>query len=318
MNNIVCRIYDFDIDRMYDGIILENKVNLLNREGEAESVKKIIGSFREKALGCFYIDEEDFDDIGENKENYKWGYFYGGDGRITVLPIYDEAYPFEEGLASIKIDGKYGFIDYRGREVIEPLYEYTDICFRGGKCVAKKDGKFGYINKEGKEEIPFEYEFCSEFLVSDIIEGKESFYAIIEKNEKYGIIDIEGNYLIEPIYEDMKMTFFEDLLVGRLDNKYGVFKVCYDKENKKQYVKYVTEHFFTEFGGVIGTRQIEGEYYFYTMKLNDTLCIINKKLEVYFGEEMKEYVNYKGKKILVDKYSFSKYNNLRYREFRGK
>ncbi|MGL5646575.1 MAG: WG repeat-containing protein [Clostridium sp.] len=318
MDKIVCRIYDFDIDRTYDGIILDSRVYLLNKDGEPEGVKKIIGSFKEKRLGCFYIDEEDFDDIGDNKENYKWGYFYGGDGRITVLPIYDEAYPFEDGLASIKIDGKYGFIDYVGREVIEPIYEYTDICFRGGRCPAKKNGKFGYIDKEGNSKILFKYDFCSEFLVNNIIEGKGIFYAIVEEEGKYGIIDIYGQYIVEAIYEDIKLTFFEDILVGKLDNKYGIFKVVYDKDGKRQYIKYVAEHLFTEFGGIIGSRQIEDEHYFYTMKIDDIKCIINKKLEIYFGEEGKEYIAYKGKKILVDNYSFSKYNRLRYRDFKGR
>lgn len=42
-----------------------------------------------------------------------------------------------------------------------------------------------------------------------------------EETEKYGIIDREGNYVVEPIYDDIS-SFSEGLAIISLDDKYGV------------------------------------------------------------------------------------------------
>ncbi len=41
-------------------------------------------------------------------------------GMIVIDPLYDEAYPFSDGLARVKLGGKLGYIDQAGRMVIEP------------------------------------------------------------------------------------------------------------------------------------------------------------------------------------------------------
>lgn len=47
-----------------------------------------------------------------------------------------------------------------------------------------------------------------------------------DKNEKYGLIDYEGNYVIEPCYDGLYIEG-EDLFVAVIDNKYGLI----DKNN---------------------------------------------------------------------------------------
>lgn len=317
MEKIVCKLYDFDIDKYYEGVILNRRVYFLDNENNPVDVRSINYGFIYDELQSYCIDEENFDRMGNNKEKYKWGYFYKKNGRIAIPAIYDEAFPFEDGLASIKLDDKYGFINYLGAEVIEPIYEYTDIYFRGGLCLAKKDGKFGYIDIDGKTKIDFKFKFATEFLVSDISLGKERMYAIVEEEERFGIINIDGSYLIEPIYEELRQTFFEDVLIASLDGKYGILKVVYNKELQKQVVHYIAEHIFDKFGSIIGTTKLSEENYFYTMKINDNVCIINKELELYFSEVNKNYVKYKGVKIYVSEEAFSDEESFRYRKFRS-
>ncbi len=64
---------------------------------------------------------------------------------------------FFEGLARIKIDSLYGFINLKNEIVIEPIFKVVHN-FSEGLAGATLDGKtWGFINKEGKFEIEPEY-----------------------------------------------------------------------------------------------------------------------------------------------------------------
>ncbi|MGL5411366.1 WG repeat-containing protein [Cetobacterium sp.] len=317
MEKIVCKFYDFDIDRYYDGIIINRRVYLLDDENKPVDIRDINYGCIYDELQSYLIDEENFDKVGEDKTHYKWGYFYKKNGKIAIPGIYNEAFPFEDGLASIKLDDKYGFINYLGVEVIEPIYEYTDMYFRGGLCLAKKNGKFGYINIDGKTKIDFKFNFATEFLVSDIYGGKERFYAIIKEETRYGIIDINGNYIIEPIYEELRQTFFEDMLVAKLEGKYGLLKVKYNKELKRGIAEYIAEHIFDKVGSMMCSKKIKGQNYFYTMKIDKSICLIDRSLKLYFSKADEEKVVYMETSIEVSEDVFLKEDNLRFRKFRG-
>lgn len=56
---------------------------------------------------------------------------------------------FQEGLLSVKLNDKYGFIDENGKEVIKPIYDYA-YGFDAGLAKVKKDGEWFYIDKTGK------------------------------------------------------------------------------------------------------------------------------------------------------------------------
>ena len=53
-----------------------------------------------------------------------------------------------QDLFRVDKDGKWGFIDETGQIVIEPVYEGV-APFSEGLAAVRLDGKFGYINKAG-------------------------------------------------------------------------------------------------------------------------------------------------------------------------
>jgi hypothetical protein len=55
---------------------------------------------------------------------------------------------FYEGLASVKKNGKYGYIDRNGKLVIAPKFDSAGV-FSFGLAAVMIDGKIGYINKKG-------------------------------------------------------------------------------------------------------------------------------------------------------------------------
>jgi len=55
-------------------------------------------------------------------------------------------------------------------------------------------GKYGVVNNKGQVIVPFEYDFISEFNQG---------LAKVEKNKKYGLMDINGNLVIPVMYESL-------------------------------------------------------------------------------------------------------------------
>jgi hypothetical protein len=67
----------------------------------------------------------------------------GGDLLRPTLPL-----TFQEGLMAVKRDGRFGFINPHGTEVIAAQFERVSP-FQGGTAYAKKDGKWMIVNRLG-------------------------------------------------------------------------------------------------------------------------------------------------------------------------
>lgn len=110
----------------------------------------------------------------------KWGFY---DGMKTVIePAYDEVFCFHDGLASVEIDEKCGYINEKG-DVVIPLEYETAMSFSEGLAAVTKRDKFGYINKENTVVIPFEYDAATVF-----VDGE----AKVKKDGKWGTISLDG------------------------------------------------------------------------------------------------------------------------------
>ncbi|ECR3642583.1 WG repeat-containing protein, partial [Campylobacter coli] len=59
------------------------------------------------------------------KLNGKWG-FIDKNGEFAIKPNFDDAWYFREGLAKVGLNGKYGLIDKSGKIVIEPIFDDID------------------------------------------------------------------------------------------------------------------------------------------------------------------------------------------------
>ncbi len=79
----------------------------------------------------------------------KWGYI-DKTGTMVIPAKYEDVWSFSEGLACVKINGKWGFIDTTGTIVIPAKYDYART-FSNGKAKVKLNGREFYIDKNGKE-----------------------------------------------------------------------------------------------------------------------------------------------------------------------
>lgn len=85
------------------------------------------------------------------ERNGKWGYIKRTtvfDQELVIPYQYDHATSFSEGLAMVKKDGKFGYINKQGELVIPFQFEYATP-FTKGTATVKRDGKLGTIDKSG-------------------------------------------------------------------------------------------------------------------------------------------------------------------------
>ncbi|MEP7336175.1 MAG: WG repeat-containing protein [Acidobacteriota bacterium] len=95
-------------------------------------------------------------------------------------------YGFQEGLAPVKQDGKYSYIDQKGRMVVSPRF---DLAFRFSEGLAPVmlNGKWGYINRIGQFVLNPQFDSAGSFS-----EG----LACVSFNGIYGYIDRTGRMVI--------------------------------------------------------------------------------------------------------------------------
>ena len=109
----------------------------------------------------------------------KWGF---SDGFKTVVPaMYDEVFCFKEGLASVEIDGKCGFIDGENNIVVPLDYDIA-MSFSDGLAMVARGEKCGYVNKNNEVIIPFEYDAATPFEDGEAKVKKDGKWATINKN----------------------------------------------------------------------------------------------------------------------------------------
>ena len=106
---------------------------------------------------------------------------------------------FSHGLAMVSKNGKYGYIDRAGAEVIPCEYDDADHFFESFAAVCK-NGKWGYIDQAGNEIISFQYDDASSF---------SNGLAAVKLNGKWGYIDQAGRE-ITPLQYDRAGPFLED------------------------------------------------------------------------------------------------------------
>lgn len=131
-----------------------------------------------------------------------------------ILKKAEMAGNFSEGLALVKVNQKYGFVDKEGNISISPQFDYAEPFSEGLALVVidKSDEnstkKYGFIDRSGNLVIPTQF--------VDALSFSNNFAAVTD-GEKYGFINKNGLYIINPQY-DLVHSFNEDfaaVLIGK-------------------------------------------------------------------------------------------------------
>ena len=155
---------------------------------------------------------------------------YELDYAVLVEPTleYESIYGgFNDGLARVIKDGKYGFIDKTGKLVIM-CEDYSVSPFSEGLAVAHKNNPnrdennsddWGFIDTTGKVVIPIKYDWVGAFH-----NGR----AVFEDNGKYGLLDKTGKITVSATYDSIWTNIDKINWNVSKDGKVGVI----DKDGK--------------------------------------------------------------------------------------
>ncbi|MBO7252403.1 MAG: WG repeat-containing protein [Oscillospiraceae bacterium] len=140
----------------------------------------------------------------------KWG-FVDGAGAEIIPCKWEKAGDFFTDLARVKCDGKWGFIDKTGANVIPCQYDAAEDLFDSPVRVKLGDRQ-GFIDRTGKRITPFQWEDARDF--SDGL-------AAVKYDGKWGFINESGTLVI-PCRWDYTSSFNCAYCRVKQNGKWGV------------------------------------------------------------------------------------------------
>jgi outer membrane protein OmpA-like peptidoglycan-associated protein len=202
-NNIEIQPLVFDFSEGLGSIKLENKVGYINNQG-----KVVIPPTYD--IGKSFKQEQALVRLNEN-----WGVIDKNGKLITELK-YTKITELEDGYRTVIEKGKMGVINYFG-EFIIPV-DYDKITKIGkGNWLVEKGNKRAFLDKNGfYKEVPKD--------IDHIYRYKDGFAMAKNKKGNLGMIDVNGNWTVQPIY----------LVMDDLEG--GMAKVIVEKGKPWRYV----------------------------------------------------------------------------------
>jgi uncharacterized protein YdeI (BOF family) len=124
----------------------------------------------------------------------RWGYI-DNKGKVVIEPKFEEARQFVDGLAIVRQDGRFGFIDKSGQIAVtipfgsvNSVREFSD----GLALVSVSEVGYRYIDKKGQVTLEPKVDSAGDFS-----EG----LARVAQYDKWGFMDKTGQIVIEPIFD---------------------------------------------------------------------------------------------------------------------
>ena len=130
--------------------------------------------------------------------------------RFKPLMEYDYVGNFENGLAFVKLNGKWNFINTDGQFVSKQWFDYIKD-FNNGVAVVELNGKYNFINKEGRILSDQWFDIAEDFI-GDL--------ARVELNRKENFIKTNGQLLSKQWF-DLTYGFSEGFASVELNGKWN-------------------------------------------------------------------------------------------------
>lgn len=192
----------------------------------------------------------------------------------------------------IKADsGKYGIIDYSNKQILETKYDSIEKIYGNDLYVVTVNGKQKIVNKENNDVLTDGFD-----TIKQILSNQENAVIFVKAN-KYGIMNLKGEILIEAQYDSLKEAKL-GTFIAQKNGKYGII----DSENKEKIAFEYTSIVYNEKANI---------YILEDDNLNSN--ILNSDLEIKLSGMLIELNESKGylKLRVDDEY---KYYNLKFEE----
>ena len=143
--------------------------------------------------------------------------FINEDGVEIISCKYEDACDFSDGLVRVKSAEGWGFVNENGEEIIPCKYEKANGFWLGLAGVKSAEG-WGFVNENGEEIVPCKYEEVNNFLDGPFL---------VQSKYGWGFVNENGEEIIPCKYEDARA--FSDGL-ARVQSKEGYGFVNEDGE----------------------------------------------------------------------------------------
>lgn len=211
-------------------------------------------------------------------------------GEIMAKPKYDKIYSFSNGMAVVRVGdeetGKYGYINDKGKTVIQPIYD-TAIDFHNGRAIVSKNKKFLVVDKNGKvvNEIKLDkgahvyhvakdiYAFwgnegqglfnvkgkINKKLIYNTVVDEHEGLIVVRKEDKFGVVDLKGKEIVKPKYNHL--DFFEGGVCRFLVGEYPEGKYGFVDKKGREIIKpqYDNLNYFSEGLAAFGVGEYDDE-----------------------------------------------------------
>jgi hypothetical protein len=132
----------------------------------------------------------------------EWLYINQRDEVVIRDPRIESPRCFREGLANVYLNRRWGYIDKTGAFVIEPQFLYPANFIDGQAMVVNEDGRVLIINRQGKVLLP-QYRIETRFY-EGVARVKPRFRGEKidpRRNRFYTLVDTAGRFLFEPEFD---------------------------------------------------------------------------------------------------------------------
>ena len=186
----------------------------------------------------------------------KWRVYNKQTGEYTTEKInwVSEA-PETDSLAVYALPDKRGYININtGRIIIDAeANDYRKAwVFSDGLAAVMKDGKIGFINNQNDVVIPFLFDYTDKGRMYDFgYVFHNGYCAMTDADSNLGLIDKNGNWVLEPEYDEIWAPHKSGFRVIVKDSKHGILdstgKILYPAEYV--YISIIPDGFVLNKGG---------------------------------------------------------------------
>lgn len=143
-------------------------------------------------------------------------------GKVIISPEYKTikgiGTDYKLGYIVGTAENKFGIVDCNNQKVLDAKYEEIKPLTENGIYVVKEANSWKLVQKNGEEKLTEELK-----SVKDIINIKNGNIIIKNENNKMGIINLAGETVLKPVYDEIKFSFTDTYIIKQND-KYGIAK----------------------------------------------------------------------------------------------
>lgn len=154
--------------------------------------------------------------------NSKSQELFGEYDQVEAIQNKDESNTlwYEDNVLRIQKEGKYGMINFAGKEIVAPEYDEL-IAVPGIKnaYLVKKENHYGIVDGEGKVILTPTY-----LSITNLGKDNKSGYIVKADNEKYGILDYSAKPILDTKYEGIQKVYGNDCYVVTQGGKQKLIK----------------------------------------------------------------------------------------------